>query len=288
MGFSWKERGDHAGRFADLTGTGAFSFVAEGQAFFVSGGEPAGELLTVHTLLESVIGHLTTVAEASRRNEQLGLALATIAHEFRSPLVGMSALLDYVFHTDMDRTEVEEKLHDLQAELHDLLAWVEPLLEWSAGAAPLRRRRTDLARLVEEAAAPFLNGRQRAPLRIEAGERVMASVDSDKLRIAVSNLIRNAIAHSPVDSPVDVAVRSGRHEVVITVTDRGPGIPAPDRERIFDPFMRGGSRQNPRYGKGLGLFIARRVTEAHGGRIWVESSGQRGAVFHLSIGTDRE
>src|SRR6266536_2345466 len=111
-------------------------------------------------------------------------------------------------------------------------------------------------------------GERRVAVTISTRATVMA--DGKHIRAAVSNLIRNALQYSPKDSPVSVRV------------DRGPGIPLAEREVIFDPLARGEAGRASRAGTGLGLFIARRVAEAHDGRIWVESTGP-GATFHLEL-----
>ena len=105
---------------------------------------------------------------------------------------------------------------------------------------------------------------------IQAGVTVRA--DGPLLRAAVTDIVRNALDYSPPGSPVGVRVQERDGWVRIGVRDRGPGVPLPERASVFEPFVRG--RNAPkRVGTGLGLFIARRVVEAHGGEIWLESNG---------------
>jgi two-component system OmpR family sensor kinase len=95
-------------------------------------------------------------------------------------------------------------------------------------------------------------------------------------------VIRNALAYSPSDAPVTVTVASSLEGATVTVRDRGPGIPAAERSRIFDPFARGGAGIQTRGGRGLGLFIARRIVEAHGGSIVVRPV-RVGAAFSIEL-----
>jgi two-component system sensor histidine kinase KdpD len=96
----------------------------------------------------------------------------------------------------------------------------------------------------------------------------------------ITNLLENALAHTPPGSPLEIRVRSGHDEVRVEVTDHGPGVPPEDRERLFRPFERG--RTGGR-GTGLGLAIARGFVEAHGGRIWIESGPDGGARFVFTL-----
>jgi signal transduction histidine kinase len=106
--------------------------------------------------------------------------------------------------------------------------------------------------------------------------------DTGHLRSAVANVIRNALVYSPSESTVTVTVRSTDGRATLTVRDQGPGVPSAEQDSIFDPFIRGSAARLVRTGNGLGLFIARRVMEAHGGRIWL-GSPRRGSVFHLEL-----
>ena len=95
------------------------------------------------------------------------------------------------------------------------------------------------------------------------------------------NLLENALAFSPPDETVHVRVSATREELLIRVTDHGPGVPEEERDRVFEPFHRIAGRAKG--GAGLGLAIARGFTEANGGRLWVESHEGQGASFVLAL-----
>jgi signal transduction histidine kinase len=86
---------------------------------------------------------------------------------------------------------------------------------------------------------------------------------------------------------VTVRVEQEEGSVRVSVSDQGPGVPLAERDIIFDPFVRGGAGSRATGGSGLGLFITRRVVEAHGGHVWVDPDAE-GATFHLSLPVDRE
>jgi signal transduction histidine kinase len=96
----------------------------------------------------------------------------------------------------------------------------------------------------------------------------------EKLQRVLFNLIQNAIRHTPADGSVTVRAQARDGAVEIEVTDTGDGITPADRERVFEPFFRGGAdAARTSSGAGLGLAISRAIVEAHGGRIWLEGGG---------------
>jgi NtrC-family two-component system sensor histidine kinase KinB len=109
--------------------------------------------------------------------------------------------------------------------------------------------------------------------------------DADRVYEILSNLIHNALTYSPAGSPLAVRVAASDGDFVrVSVSDQGEGVPPADRERIFDRFYRvNRSDARPTYGSGLGLYIARGLVEAHGGRIWVESEPGSGSTFHFTL-----
>ncbi len=112
-------------------------------------------------------------------------------------------------------------------------------------------------------------------------------VQLDYLQIdqVLTNLIENAVRYTPADSPIEVDARVADEEILISIADRGPGIPVEDLERIFDKFYRviGTSRRGSIMGSGLGLAVCRGLVEAHGGHIWAENREGGGAVFRFTL-----
>jgi len=119
-------------------------------------------------------------------------------------------------------------------------------------------------------------------VRISAPGQTQVHGDAEHLRVAVANLVRNALSYSPAQAEVWVEVRAKADGVIVQVRDAGPGIAPEERQIIFDPFARGSAGRVWRGGTGLGLFIARRIVEAHGGVIGVESS-EGGSIFSILL-----
>jgi len=212
--------------------------------------------------------------ERERRLAHLGEMSAVLAHEIKNPLAslkGNAQLLAQMLaksqpEGDKQRTKADRVVDEavrLEQLTNDLLHFVR------TGA--IQRTATDPAALVREAA-----GSVPGEVTIEtAAAPATWSLDAARIREVIVNLVDNAIAAGP---PVEVVVRADQRALVIEVADHGPGVPVEDRERIFEPFFTGKVQ-----GTGLGLAVARRVVELHGGTLSVHTSPRGGALFRAEI-----
>jgi K+-sensing histidine kinase KdpD len=108
--------------------------------------------------------------------------------------------------------------------------------------------------------------------------------DRDRVAEVLTNLLDNADKYSPPGAPIAVEVRADEVEVIVAVRDAGRGLPPGSLDHIFEKFYRADSSDSqPAYGYGLGLYVCRRLIEAHGGRIWAENLAQGGAVFSFAL-----
>ena len=211
---------------------------------------------------------------------------ADASHELRTPLTVISTSLEVARRKPRDAAHWEHVADGTLAEVRRMHALMDKLLELSrAGAAGLRHEARDLRTLAAaaiERALPVASKRE-IVLELLAREDVTADVDQDAIGIVLDNLLRNAIDHAPDASVVSVVVGPGR---TICVDDRGPGVPAEIRERIFEPFARGVHRTTDRAagsGFGLGLAIVKRIVDGHGGTVTVEDRAGGGARFMVAL-----
>ncbi len=280
-----RERARIASRFASIAEVGDAVAIDGGDALILAGGQPeeaGAHLEVVGSLFQDVLGHLGLLERAERRKERLDLGIALTAHEVKGPLLGAKAAIDSLLTTSGEPPAEQDLLRRSGRELAQLAGLIDALLRWTVGSAPLRRRGIDLVRQVRIAVESCQLGSGEERVKISAPDRLRARVDAKHFRTAVANVVRNALAYSPPSSKVDVLVESDDGKATVTVRDRGPGVPAAERESIFDPFSRGQAGRTMRSAGGLGLFIARRVLEAHGGGIRLEPS-RTGATFRLEV-----
>ncbi len=252
-----------------------------GDAVLLLTGTPDGVaslLETVGASLSLALDRLALSRAQAELAESVDAGLAWTAHEFRAPLLGVEKAIDLVAAGEHVHERDRQLLVRAQADLRRLTSTVDDLLRWSVGAASIRRRPTDLVRLVSETAqslSPGLGGRL---ISIEAPGQAVVRVDPLLLRIAVENLIRNSLEHGGDD--VEVIVELTPDEATVSVSDRGPGVPPDEVTTLFDPFGRG--RRTRRGGRGLGLIIAQRAVQAHDGVLWLEATSS-GAVFRMRV-----
>jgi signal transduction histidine kinase len=270
--------------FAASVGRRGAEPIRAGEAALIVAELGAGDedfLRTVAAFLGEALQRIGAVDWAQTRNENLDLAIAWTAHELKGPLVGARAALGRVIVAEEDRTG-QDLLRRSRDELGQLADLVDPLLRWSAGSSPLRLRRTDLVRIVRDAAAGGrLEVGETAGVVIEAPEHVWVRADARQLGRAIANVVRNAVSFEPQTTAVRVIVEVTDDGARVRVRDHGPGVPASERRLIFDPFARG-MLANGRGGSGLGLFIARRIVDAHGGSIGLRSA-RPGTEFWVEL-----
>ena len=230
------------------------------------------------------------------RSENLEMSLALTAHELRSPLLSVKAAIETSLAEAELETDDEDHNGDFTAallnranrEISQIAGLCDSLLFWAADQNVDEFGVVDIVEAVDGAVRGCGHERNYDRISFVAPTDPIDVVGNiEHLRIAVSNLIRNALYFSPPDEEVTVSLRRHEGVVRITVTDRGPGVPRSQLKSIFDPFVRGFGEKAPRNGRGLGLFIAKRVVEGHRGRIWIDSR-QRGARFIIELPLARE
>jgi PAS domain S-box-containing protein len=224
--------------------------------------------------------------EGDRRKDEF---LAMLAHELRNPLAPIRNGLHLLRVSRPGSEAAEEARAMMERQLNHLIRLVDDLLEVSRisrGKIELRRARVEVADAVQsavETSRPVLEAaRQRLEIEVPS---TPLTVDADLVRLAqiVANLLNNAAKYSDPGGRIALAVRREDGEAVISVRDHGIGIPAELLPHIFDMFAQA-DRARPQGGLGIGLSLARRLTELHGGRIEARSEGAgRGAEFVVRL-----
>jgi len=222
-------------------------------------------------------------ARLEETEQQRRSALADVSHELRTPLTviqgNLEALLDGVYPADAEHVQpILEETRVLERLIDDLrtLTLVE------AGSLVLHREPTDLGALLNEVAASYRSRAEQAGISLTvnvADDVPTLDIDPARIREVVSNLLTNALRHTPRDGKVELSAQLVDDHVEVTVHDTGSGIPPAQLDRIFDRFYR--SPDSP--GSGLGLPIAKSLVEAHGGNITAASGLGDGTTMRFTL-----
>ena len=214
--------------------------------------------------------------------------VANISHELRTPLTSVRLFAETLKEGRAQGAEVQECLDQLAMEAQRLSTLVEKLLDWSrleSGRKVLRREPTRVEKLLDQVAGVFRAQQLGASYETEVEPELPdISVDRDAMAQVVFNLLHNAVKYTGADKQIRLRARRRDGGVAIEVEDNGIGVREKDRKRIFDRFYRADNLLSRRTeGAGLGLAISKRIVEAHGGRIEVESQEGKGTTFRIEL-----
>jgi two-component system sensor histidine kinase CpxA len=220
--------------------------------------------------------------------------LRDISHELRSPLARMRVALGLARQAPADPSRQLDRLEREVERLDALISQVLKLARLHGTDAPFAREAFDLDEVIDEVVrdANFEGAVKNCRLRLEGAAHAAVNGNRDLVRSAIENVLRNAVRYSPPDGAVDVTVtRSGGAAagtgVTILIRDHGPGVPAGDLERIFEPFYRvAESRDRDTGGEGIGLAITAQVMKTHGGSARAANSEDGGLEVRLSLPAD--
>jgi signal transduction histidine kinase len=229
--------------------------------------------------------HELETAEARRVSEMHELVIG-IAHEIRNPLNAIRLNLHTVGQVFHDQTALsDEEIGSMLDEMEDEVARLETLMREMLGFARTGGREIAPLDVADEIKRTVMLLRSKLDqhhieLRLDiTDEPCRVSIDPTRLRQVLINLINNAVEAIGAGGRIEVAVRSWRAQVEISVIDNGPGIAAEDRQRVFIPFF-----STKASGTGLGLALARKFIEEAGGTLRCEESPLgRGSCFRISL-----
>jgi signal transduction histidine kinase len=215
--------------------------------------------------------------------------VADASHELRTPTALIRANAEVIEREDLVNEAGRPFVEDIVAEadrLGRLVADLLTLASTDATGLALDRRPVDVAEIAVETVrgAAALAAERGVQLAVDAPDQSIVSGDRDRLIQLILILLDNAIDHSPPDGTVTVSVRQLDVWVELQVSDEGQGIPADQRERIFEPFRHlPGVRRDRAGGTGLGLAIGRRIATAHDGTVIAVDAPEGGARFVVSL-----
>lgn len=227
-------------------------------------------------------------AEVARQSEELkSTLLDAVAHELKTPLTSIKAAATGLLTDASLKGPQAELLTIIDEEADRLNSLVTDAIRMArveAGDMRIEKRPLDVSELVAGTLRRLRGALQGRAVTIEVPQQIRrVAADRELISAVIGHLLENALKYSPAGTPIAVDARDDGAGVVITVSDRGPGIAREERERVFDRFYRGDTARRQAAGTGMGLAIASEVLKLHGGRIWVEDSPAPGARISFSL-----
>jgi signal transduction histidine kinase len=217
--------------------------------------------------------------------------LSLVSHELRTPLTSIIGFSRTLMTLPLGVEQHQRYLGIIESEGKRLAALVDEYLDISqieSGRFELRCAPVDMARLVQEVVEQIETGSGARIGTALSGELPVVTGDAGRLRRVLLNLTENALRYTRKGTTPVVSAAAADGGVCVSVQDHGPGLTAEESARVFEKFYRGRDGITTRSrGSGLGLTIARRIVEAHGGRLWVESEPGHGATFRFWIPKER-
>ncbi len=240
----------------------------------------------------NLLNIIATVRDITRFREAEELKstfISVISHELKTPVALIKGYVGTLRREDAnwDREIVKDSLAVIEEEADRLTGLIENLLDASrlqAGGLAINLADVDLKVIADRIAKRFQTQSAIHTILVDFPENFpMVSADETRLEQVFSNLVSNAIKYSPHGGEIRISGQVRPAQVIVCVSDQGPGVAPEDIPHIFDRFYRASIAKRTTKGAGLGLYLARAVIEAHGGRIWVDPRPGDGARICFSI-----
>ncbi len=240
--------------------------------------------------LQYIIVNVNDITRFREAEEMKSTFISVISHELKTPVALIKGYAATLRREDVqwDEATIREGLAIIEEEADRLTALIDNLLDASriqAGGLKLEFEEVDLAHLIRQVAERFQPQTAAHTIVVDVPDDLPPVwADPERVRQILSNLLSNAIKYSPEGGIIRVgAWREGDH-VTVYVADQGIGIPEEEQDRLFDRFYRvDSSLRRKTQGAGLGLYLAKALVEAHGGRIWVHSKPGQGSTFFFTL-----
>jgi PAS domain S-box-containing protein len=246
-------------------------------------------LLSTEGNLLNIIATVRDITRFRQAEEIKSTFISVISHELKTPVALIKGYVGTLRRQDVrwDRSVVDDSLAVIEEESDRLAGLIENLLDASrmeAGVLKLNQSEVALDNLTTRLAERFTSQTSKHKLVVDFPENFpIVLADEDRLSQVFSNLFSNAIKYSPEGGEIRVTGQVRPEQVIVCVSDQGPGIAPGDVPFIFERFYRSEDAKKTTKGAGLGLYLARSVVEAHGGRMWIDTRPGQGARVCFSL-----
>jgi signal transduction histidine kinase len=226
-----------------------------------------------------------------RVDQSRDLFLAILSHDLRNPLNSIAMSASLLPRLLQPATEAVKVASQISTNAEVMARMISDLLDYTrtrlGAGMPVSPTPMDLGTLCRELHNEFRSAHPNRKIDFRSEGDVSGRWDADRLRQAISNLLGNAIQHSPETAPIELRLSGETSDVVLVISNGGPPIPPGELSKIFDPLVRGSSAEHPKVNRpgsiGLGLYIARAIVDSHGGSVAVTSTQASGTSFTVRL-----
>jgi PAS domain S-box-containing protein len=250
----------------------------------------AGPIQDEHERIVGAVADFADITSLYELQEQREDLLRAVSHDLRNPLsavLGQAQLLERRLHRGECSGHEAQNASSIVAATRRMDGMIQDLVDAArteSGQIELNRQPVDMRAFALALRTQLAPSLETGRVEVQVPEGLPpVSADPARLERILTNLLSNALKYSAPGTPVTVSAAQRDGDLVTSVADRGPGISPEDLPRLFQRYFRTELRRERREGVGLGLYITRKLVEAHGGRIWVESELGKGSVFSFSL-----
>lgn len=247
--------------------------------------DPHGRPVAIEGIARDVTQRIEVERERERLVSDREDLLRAVSHDFRTPIQAVLLRAETILRNPRDPEKAARNAHAIVDSARRMSAAVQDVVHvarLTAGGLAPRREAIALEPFVQEVAHRLFGEEDLARLEFALAPGLVVAADPDHLERILTNLVENALKYSDAPAPVRVASAAEGTARVLSVADRGPGIPAEDVPQLFQRYFRG-SRPSGREGTGLGLFVTRMLAEAQGGSVSVDTAEGRGSTFQVRL-----
>jgi len=231
------------------------------------------------------------ISEASEANQLRSYFLASITHEFRTPLSALNASVEFLLSEvdELSKEEISNLLKSIHLSVINLQTLIDNLLESiniKAGRFTVRPKAIRLSSVIIEAKRvmqPLMDRRGQSLVLRQPAQLPKVFADQTRTLQVLVNLLSNASKFSPMETDIHLTLKQENDFIKVSVSDRGPGIPPADRTNLFQRFSRLGAQDGAQYGIGLGLSVVKAIVEEQGGEVGIGERPGGGSIFWFTI-----
>jgi signal transduction histidine kinase len=215
--------------------------------------------------------------------------ISIVAHQLRTPLSGIKWVVEILLEktTNGESRKWVLKINELNERMIEIISDLLNAARIEEGRLGFEFKKIDLISLLQKIADEYKIKAEQKKIKFDYSNlptAIAINADAEKLEIALSNLIENAVDYTPSGGVIKIEIQKNEELVLLKISDSGIGIPKEDFPRLFTKFFRSKNAISAKpAGTGIGLFVAKNIIQNHKGEVWAESELEKGSIFYVKL-----